>query len=83
MANSTDPNDRLAVDPAAELSRRYPILKFFKYDHLPQPLQDRSKPFHDLAWWVANDDSKHPAETATALRKLLEAKDCTVRAFLP
>lgn len=28
-------------------------------------------------------DSGHPAEVATGLRKLLEAKDCLVRARLP
>ena len=58
-----------------------PIMKFFKYDHLPAHLQELSKPFCDLATWV---DQNLPAnaETSTSLRKLLEAKDCAVRAKL-
>lgn len=58
----------------------YPITKYFKYDHLPEPLQKISKPFSELA----NDMAKSPAsaETAAGLRKLLEAKDCFVRAAI-
>lgn len=60
---------------------RYPILKFFKYDHLPEKLQLVSKPFSDLAFnlTLIRPDSD---EMELALRKLLEAKDCAVRAFL-
>jgi len=61
---------------------KYPILKFFAYEHLPPALQVISKPFHDLAHQMAATGSGHPAETATGLRKLLEAKDCFVRAGL-
>ncbi len=57
------------------------ILKFFDYMHLPPKLQMVSKAFHDLAH-AMNDDLPFCAETATALRKLLEAKDCAVRAKL-
>jgi hypothetical protein len=58
-----------------------PILKFFHYRHLPAPLAAVSKPFCDLAFWLAINvpDS---AERQMALRKLLEAKDCAVRAIL-
>lgn len=56
------------------------ILKFFSYAHLPKHLQERSEPFaklaDELAFGPQND------ETAAALRKLLEAKDCAVRAWL-
>jgi hypothetical protein len=62
----------------------FPILKFFKYDHLPAQLQDISKPFCDLAESVvaAHGSGSSPAELAAGLRKLLEAKDCVVRAAL-
>lgn len=58
-----------------------PILQFFAYAHLPEHLQEISKPFGDLA------DRIHlllprNAERSTALRKLLEAKDAAVRARL-
>jgi hypothetical protein len=55
------------------------VLQFFAYDHLPPDLQAFSKPFHDLAHQMA--DSLPPnQETTVGLRKLLEAKDCMVRA---
>lgn len=57
------------------------ILAFFKYEHLPPHLQEISKPFHDLAHEVAGRGKSLP-ETAMALRKLLEAKDCAVRAAI-
>lgn len=58
----------------------YPILKFFSYEHLPPHLQGVSKPFHGLAYQMA--DAPRNAETSAGLRKLLEAKDCAVRAAL-
>lgn len=62
---------------------RFPILAFFAYSHLPERLQQISKPFHELAYAAAQTPTKHPAEMAAGLRKLLEAKDCLVRAALP
>lgn len=58
------------------------ILKFFEYDHLPDRLQKISKPFHDLAWSLVDEHQLAGAELTTGLRKLLEAKDCVVRAAL-
>lgn len=58
------------------------ILRFFHYAHLPQVLQDRSKPFCDLARHIINTTPRN-AERTVALRKLLEAKDAGVRAALP
>lgn len=55
------------------------MLRHFKYDHLPAHLQEVSKPFADLAHLVAHSLPADP-ETSTCLRKLLEAKDCAVRA---
>lgn len=57
------------------------VLGFFDYDHLPSKLQGVSAPFQDLAMQVAFRNS-HSPETTVALRKLLEAKDCAVRAAL-
>lgn len=59
------------------------ILRFFSYAHLPAPLQEVSKPFHTLANEIANRPTLHYDELEAALRKLLEAKDCAVRAALP
>lgn len=59
-----------------------PLLKFFKYSHLPQSLQDVSRPFCELADHIVGAVPRN-AERTVALRKLLEAKDCAVRANLP
>lgn len=58
------------------------LLKFFAFDHLPPHLQEISRPFGELARVVADRAPQNP-ETTVALRKLLEAKDCAVRAVLP
>lgn len=57
------------------------LLKYFAYAHLPADLAEVSKPFHDLAHGMA-ETLPAGAETTTCLRKLLEAKDCAVRAAL-
>lgn len=57
------------------------LLQFFKYDHLPEHLQKVSKPFCELAKWMSEQLPENP-ELTTALRKLLEAKDCAVRSLL-
>lgn len=57
----------------------YPILRYFNYAHLPEHLQAISRPFHDLAVKMACELPRC-AETSAGLRKLLEAKDCAVRA---
>lgn len=64
--------DQLAVDP---------ILKFFHYKHLPHDLQAASRPFCDLAYNLVTTLPRN-AERTAALRKLLEAKDCAVRAMV-
>jgi hypothetical protein len=56
------------------------ILRYFEYGHLPTNLAAYSMPFHDLAHLVAND--LEGPEVTVGLRKLLEAKDCIVRAAL-
>lgn len=57
------------------------LLQFFKWNHLPIHLQVVSKPFCDLAEHVVATLPQNPERTV-ALRKLLEAKDCAVRAAL-
>ena len=65
--------DEIAADP---------ILRFFHYAHLPAVLQDRSKPFCDLARVLIDTTPRCPQRTI-ALNKLIEAKDAAVRASLP
>ena len=57
------------------------LLQFFNYSHLAGPLQDVSKQFHALAQQVEATLPNNPEKTV-ALRKLLEAKDCAVRALI-
>lgn len=57
------------------------ILQYFNYGHLPEDLQKISAPVCELAVQMANE-LPMDAETTTGLRKLLEAKDCFVRAAL-
>ena len=57
------------------------MLKWFAYSHLPDHLQEVSKPFSDLAAILVDTVSPGPERTV-ALRKLLEAKDAAVRAKL-
>lgn len=62
-----------------QLVREYAILEFFEFKHLPEHLREVSRPFCDLAFEMARTLPKG-AETSAGLRKLLEAKDCAVRA---
>lgn len=57
------------------------LLSLFGWQHLPSKLQEVSRPFADLAVEVAKR-APFNYETSVALRKLLEAKDCAVRAAL-
>lgn len=57
------------------------LMQFFAYDHLKPELQAHSKPFGDLAQHLLETLPNNPERTV-ALRKLLEAKDCAVRAKL-
>ena len=58
-----------------------PILQFFKYEHLPTHLQEISQPFAMLAIHLVTKLPRNPERTLSLL-KLLEAKDCAVRAFI-
>lgn len=54
------------------------IMQYFEYAHLPEHLQQISKPVSDLAHQL-NEQLPDGPEKSTGLRKLLEAKDCFVR----
>ena len=56
-------------------------MKYFDYEHLPSHLQEVSKPIGELARKM-NETLPDGAEKSAGLRKLLEAKDCLVRAKL-
>ena len=56
-----------------------PIMKHFEYDHLPPTLKSVSKPLCEMAR-LYDQQIPADAEKSAGLRKLLEAKDCFVRA---
>lgn len=55
------------------------LLQFFAFEHLPPHLQNVSAAFYSLAQEIMRELPRNPERTV-ALRKLLEAKDCAVRA---
>jgi len=58
------------------------VYRHFRYDHLPVALQLVSLPCCELAKAMIQRLPDGP-ELTVGLRKLLEAKDCFVRAALP
>ena len=62
-----------------ESKAEHQLMQFFSFSHLPEHLQDVSSRFYRLAEYI---QTALPAgsEQTTALRKLIEAKDCAVRA---
>lgn len=66
-----------------DLADRHPatthVARYFEYSHLPEHLQAVSRPFGELAEQMIAALPDGPELTA-GLRKLLEAKDCFVRA---
>jgi hypothetical protein len=58
-----------------------PMLQFFTFEHLKPELREISAPFAGLAKQIVDTLPRNPERTV-ALRKLLEAKDCAVRAKL-
>jgi ferritin-like protein len=61
--------------------KRHRLVQFFGYSHLPLNMQAVSKQFHELAIAMA-DALPENCEKTTCLRRLLEAKDCAVRALI-
>jgi hypothetical protein len=60
---------------------RMRMAKWFVYTHLPAHLQPISRVFYELSVWMMNTIPPGP-EATEAMRKLLEAKDCAIRAFV-
>jgi hypothetical protein len=75
--------DTMADTPSPEQrSVRPPILRYFSFEHLTRAdLRDVSAACHDLAYGMCNA-VPDGTELRVGLRKLLEAKDCFVRAAL-
>lgn len=60
------------------------MMRFFDYRHLPDgPLRETSQACYALAADMVRNVPDGGAELTAGLRKLLEAKDCFVRAALP
>ena len=57
------------------------MLKWFRSEHLPPELRQVSLPVQELAQKLDTMLAEGPEKTA-GMRKLLEAKDCFVRALL-
>lgn len=57
------------------------MMQFFAFAHLKPELQAISEPFCHMAEAIMTTLPENPERTM-ALRKLLEAKDCAVRAYL-
>jgi hypothetical protein len=70
------PPSKDLIHPAARQ-----VLQYFAYEHVPEPLHELSRACYDLAWSMAANLPQNP-ELTVGLRKLLEAKDCFVRAAL-
>lgn len=56
------------------------LLRWFATDHLPADVAEIVRPFGQLATSVANKTVG--PEGTTAVRKLIEAKDCAVRDYI-
>lgn len=56
------------------------IEQFFAFNHLPERLQEVSRPFAEMAGRIL-ELPRNPERTV-ALRKLLESKDAAVRALI-
>lgn len=76
--HSADRDTRIAIRDTLTGMADYAILQHFTFKHLPADLVPISEPFCSLAYDMA-ERLPHNAETSTALRKLLEAKDAAVR----
>ena len=57
------------------------LMQFFAYEHLREDLRPTSMLFAELAKIIDEQFPSNPEKT-TCLRRLVEAKDCAVRALL-
>jgi hypothetical protein len=83
VGRETPPSAPPVVHPVGKATNGNPIMQYFSYDHLPKgPLKEVSAHVCDLAH-LLDADVPTGAEKSAGMRKLLEAKDCFVRAVLP
>ena len=75
------PADRFITYGENAMIQEHYLLQFFTFAHLPPDLQDISMPFAMLAQALVDKLPSNPEQTE-ALRKLLQAKDCAVRAWI-
>jgi hypothetical protein len=61
--------------------KKHRLMQFFAYGHLPEDLKKVSVQFYELARAMDEMLPNNPEKTV-ALRKLMEAKDCAVRAVI-
>ena len=71
----------LNVDKIGQIMKPHYLMQFFTYSHLPDELKNVSHKFCSLAYTLDHELSSNPEKTMMR-RKLLEAKDCAVRAVL-
>jgi hypothetical protein len=57
------------------------LAQFFEFRHLPPHLQEIAQPFAVLVQKILTTLPDNPERT-TALRKMLEARDCSLRASI-
>jgi hypothetical protein len=57
------------------------FMQFFKYDHLPPDLREVARPFAVMAAHLL-ETLPHNPESTVCVRKLMEAKDCALRAHV-
>lgn len=77
-----DSDDNIAAQLDVSTKNGEYLARFFKFSHLPPPLRDVSRVYAALAVFTLQNVPRNPERTV-ALRKLLESKDCAVRAALP
>lgn len=77
MEQSTSP---LVYQSLEEYQPFYPVVQFFKYEHLPAHLQEKSKPFGELALKVCQSVDGYKSEILKSLDALMISKDAAVRA---
>lgn len=88
QSNHPDHEGYISWSPKTVFERAYlpvkefdgEIMKYFAFEHLPPHLQEVSRPLGQVAELMAS--LPDGAEKSAGLRKLLEAKDCFVRAKL-
>ncbi|HRM29192.1 MAG TPA: hypothetical protein PLH48_01485 [Acinetobacter johnsonii] len=67
--------------PTDQVNKENPIMQYFAYAHLPAPLKNVSMVIAHTAQ-LLNEQLPDGPEKSTALRKMLEAKDCFVRSAI-